>query len=133
MDEKLDKAMKKKAAKQKAEDDKTRAEIAALRSKSDPGKPPPTPKKKFVLSPLYPCRDCGAEISRKAKTCPHCGLVKRDSAIGVFKLFLLLFFILTVFIAGAGAINPQYGGPHTIGFYMCICTIVVVSCCGRWD
>ena len=29
-----------------------------------------------ALSALTDCRDCGKEVSRKAKSCPHCGANK---------------------------------------------------------
>ena len=34
------------------------------------------------MSALTDCRDCGKEVSRRAKTCPHCGATKPgDSAV----------------------------------------------------
>ena len=32
-----------------------------------------TKKRDSKLSPLYPCPDCGHQVSRKANQCPNCG------------------------------------------------------------
>ena len=53
---------------------------------------------------LRPCRDCSAEISNRAKVCPHCGLKKphqhpisrsfNSFATGLIVLGLLLILVL---------------------------------------
>lgn len=46
---------------------------------------------------LQPCKECGANVSSKAKTCPHCGALvpKKTSKIA---LILAGLFLLSIFI-----------------------------------
>jgi hypothetical protein len=55
---------------------------------------------------LKPCRECGAEISTLAKTCPHCGVsspainIKAVVAGGALLAFLLLFIVVLAASSG---------------------------------
>lgn len=55
----------------------------------------PPPEKK-VNPKLRKCPDCGGDLSFKAQTCPHCGLVlpKQNGCIGCLTLFVVLFVVV---------------------------------------
>lgn len=46
---------------------------------------------------LIECKECGAEVSNKAKACPHCGAQVRRDGVGCGSLLLILFVV--VFLA----------------------------------
>ena len=64
---------------------------------------------------LQPCRECKAEISSRAKVCPHCGLKRphdlaiqhwlNDAAGGMFRLGcgLILLAIIAIVLFGLAA------------------------------
>ena len=51
---------------------------------------------------LAQCKDCGKEVSKSAKTCPHCGANKPVESIGVFGVvgFLILLGVLVAIFSG---------------------------------
>ena len=49
---------------------------------------------------LKPCRECGKDVSRSAKACPHCGrCMAFDGAAGVLFWILMSPFILFLLCA----------------------------------
>lgn len=55
------------------------------------------------MSKLVTCKDCGAQISKSAKVCPHCGAKRKPNGWRVFWGTILLFvgiFIFAAAIAG---------------------------------
>ena len=50
---------------------------------------------------LKPCKECGNQISDKAKTCPNCG-AKQPKKMGVFAWIAVIFVVLLVIGAIAG-------------------------------
>lgn len=54
---------------------------------------------------LAKCRECGAEVSDAAKTCPKCGISKPVKKISLLGKIFLGFFVLIVFGQVLGAIN----------------------------
>ena len=51
---------------------------------------------------LVQCKDCGKEVSKSAKTCPHCGAKKPVESIGFFGVvgFLILLVVLVAIFSG---------------------------------
>jgi uncharacterized protein YpmS len=49
------------------------------------------------------CKECGKEVSKKAKKCPHCGVKLKSGFIA--KLFMLsfLFFVFIIFVMSSGS------------------------------
>lgn len=46
---------------------------------------------------LNKCKECGGEVSDKAKTCPKCGAPVKKSGVSVIAIVVAAFFILIVF------------------------------------
>ena len=55
-----------------------------------------------MVKKLAQCKDCGKEVSRSAKTCPHCGAIKPYENTGWPTVigFLIILFILVVIFSG---------------------------------
>ena len=55
-------------------------------------------RQKKAKSPLFGCKDCGEEISKKAEACPHCGTPVKKKAVkfGCAGVFLVLFILFTI-------------------------------------
>ena len=51
---------------------------------------------------LVQCKDCGKEVSKSAKTCPHCGAKKPVEGIGFFGVVgvLILLVVLVAIFSG---------------------------------
>lgn len=57
------------------------------------------------MSKLVICKDCGAQVSKSAKTCPQCGAKLKHGGLRVLFGTILLFvgiFIIAIAIAGNG-------------------------------
>jgi hypothetical protein len=96
------------------------AAASFLRLKIDTSMKPRISQRKLTgwKSPLTTCKDCGGQVSKSAKFCPHCGSKSFDFAhsLGQFgqtlmgcgcllmlaPLFLLFLFILFAALAGGG-------------------------------
>lgn len=50
---------------------------------------------------LKQCPDCEKEISKRAKTCPHCGAQNKKGSVIPYILFLFLFFV------AIGSMSPK--------------------------
>lgn len=62
------------------------------------------------MAKLITCKDCQAEISPKAKTCPHCGAPRKAATSGC--AWLALIGIVAVVVAGIwGANTPKPQAP----------------------
>jgi RNA polymerase subunit RPABC4/transcription elongation factor Spt4 len=62
------------------------------------------------MSKLKTCKDCGAEISKKANDCPKCGAPNKSKGVGCWAATVLLFVILfaiTTFADSIGVTNPK--------------------------
>ena len=55
-----------------------------------------------MVKKLVQCKDCGKEVSKSAKTCPHCGAKKPYEGIGFFEVvgFLILLVVLVAIFSG---------------------------------
>ncbi|NLX81333.1 MAG: zinc ribbon domain-containing protein [Proteiniphilum sp.] len=51
---------------------------------------------KFEEHKMVKCKACGKEISKKAKTCPHCGERNRSPIHTVLNIALIIFIIYTI-------------------------------------
>ena len=66
----------------------------------------------MAKSKLIPCHDCGKEVSKNAKTCPHCGtkLKRKAGLLGTLVVLFIAFSIFASMINGdgttGGLINP---------------------------
>jgi len=67
---------------------------------------------------LKPCKECGREISTKAKSCPHCGADPQPAQMGLlsslFVIFLVIFTVgsITTLFEGTGpSSNKPPGNP----------------------
>ncbi|MCY4642651.1 MAG: hypothetical protein OXC41_08170 [Gammaproteobacteria bacterium] len=47
---------------------------------------------------LVQCKDCGKDVSRSARTCPHCGAKKPYKSTGCFTVIVI--FILLLILVG---------------------------------
>ena len=54
------------------------------------------------MSKLMTCKDCGAQISKSAKVCPHCGAKRKPSGWRVFWGTILLFVGIFIFVGAIG-------------------------------
>ncbi len=54
------------------------------------------------MSKLVTCKDCGAQISKSAKVCPHCGAKRKPSGWRVFWGTILLFVGIFIFVGAIG-------------------------------
>jgi len=45
---------------------------------------------------MKPCRECGNDVSDRAKTCPHCGIERPAYTRPFFRAFLVVFFACSV-------------------------------------
>lgn len=63
------------------------------------------------MAKLMTCKDCGKEISKDAKTCPHCGKPQRKTSGCVWFLLLLLGLMLFGMLAGSGGKNAPAPQP----------------------
>ena len=62
------------------------------------------------MAKLTKCKDCGHEVSKKAKTCPSCGVSKPAvKSVGLGKLFLLGIFGFFVYMVAFG---PDTGSSY---------------------
>jgi len=48
---------------------------------------------------LVKCKECGGEISKKARTCPHCGYKKKNIGWEAIKVVWLVFFLTVIILA----------------------------------
>ena len=55
-----------------------------------------------MVKKLAQCKDCGKEISKSAKTCPHCGAIKPYESTGwpIVIGFLILLVVLVAIFSG---------------------------------
>ncbi len=63
---------------------------------------------------LKPCRECGQEVSPKAKTCPSCGIktpVRQMGAGALVLLGVVAIGFVSVLSSGESAIDPNYRSP----------------------
>ena len=56
----------------------------------------------MLMSKLVTCKDCGAQISKSAKVCPHCGAKRKPSGWRVFWGTILLFVGIFIFVGAIG-------------------------------
>jgi hypothetical protein len=49
---------------------------------------------------LVKCKECGKEVSKSAKKCPHCGYKLKMSFLAKFGLFIFGFVIFGAFVSG---------------------------------
>lgn len=54
------------------------------------------------MTKLVTCKDCGAQISKSAKVCPHCGAKRKPSGWRVFFGIILLFVGISIFVGAIG-------------------------------
>ena len=54
------------------------------------------------------CKECGAEISSSAKTCPHCGKKQKYTGLVIFIAIIVIFFGIIV----ANSINDTLHSPQ---------------------
>ena len=53
-----------------------------------------------MVKKLAQCKDCGKEVSKSAKTCPHCGAIKPYESTGwptVIGILIILFILVVIF------------------------------------
>jgi hypothetical protein len=48
---------------------------------------------------LFPCPDCGHEVSKKAEACPSCGRKLKSKSSGAALLLIILLAFILYFIA----------------------------------
>ena len=59
------------------------------------------------------CKECGTEVSRRAKICPHCGKKLKSSAFRIFIGILILLMGIGI-IASSGENNTSQTNANTI-------------------
>lgn len=63
---------------------------------------------------LRPCKECNAEISTDAKTCPHCGKQQRAGLLGGCLMVVLIIFILGTLSAIVSAIRSTSSNSSSV-------------------
>ena len=60
---------------------------------------------------LIKCKECGTEVSSKAKTCPKCGIRVADKQYGCLPSIVIIFLGLIIFVVLVGIL---YDSPPTV-------------------